>query len=111
MADDEATIQSAVWKRDRIEAGNKNGIDGAMRVFFGHTTVDGGPKTLGNCFFIDTGAVYKLMDENHKLDLYLTLIEIKAAAADICNPAPTQEKLVRTATAKPDEPKNGGPKI
>jgi serine/threonine protein phosphatase 1 len=99
-AGDADTMQTALWNRERIETGNNSGIDGAARVFFGHTPVDGGPKTLGNCFFIDTGAVFKQLNEKNAHDFYLTIIDIKANAADICNPAPTQEKLVRTVTNK-----------
>jgi serine/threonine protein phosphatase 1 len=99
-AGDADTLQTALWNRERIETGNKSGIDGAARVFFGHTPVDGGPKTLGNCFFIDTGAVFKQLNEKTAHDFYMTIIDIKANAADICNPAPTTEKLIRTVTAK-----------
>jgi serine/threonine protein phosphatase 1 len=105
LADDLQVLKTAIWSRDRIETGNDSGVAGALRVFFGHTTVSGGPKALGNCLFIDTGAIYKFMDENHQSDLYMTIIDIKANAADICNPAPTQEKLIRTVTVKKSGPK------
>ena len=103
--DDDATAKMAVWSRNRIDTLDTSGIAGALRVFFGHTVVEGGPKELGNCFFIDTGAVFKLNDEQNTRDFYMTLIDIRANAADICNPQPTPEKLVRTATVRPSSPR------
>lgn len=101
IEDGDKTIkQIASMGRDRITKSNDEGVDGVKRVFFGHTPVEGGPKALGNCFYIDTGAVFKVMDSENKQDFYMVLADIKANAEDICNPAPTEEKLIRTATKR-----------
>ena len=117
-AGDKSVRQTAIWSRERLSTMNQGGVSGAVRVFFGHTTVEGGPQALGNCFFIDTGAVFGQMDEKNPRDLYLAIIDIKSAAEDIVKPAPTKEKLVRTVVdrenkkpSKPHTPKNDGPKV
>lgn len=104
---DKEIKQISAMGRDRIKKSNDEGVDGIERIFFGHTPVEGGPKKLKNCFYIDTGAVFKITNSQNKQDFYMVLADIKANAEDICNPAPTEETLVRIATRKP--PKEAPP--
>lgn len=60
-ANDQGLIQKALWGRTRVR-GDESGVDGIGRVFVGHTPLDR-PKRLGNVFFVDTGAVFGLLDE------------------------------------------------
>jgi len=102
-AHDKTARQTAAVGHQRLRAENKDGIDGVMRVFFGHTTVEGGPRSMGNCFYVDTGAVFKMLDEHNTQDLYMTLVDIQADAEDILKPAPTAVALVRVATVRDDK--------
>lgn len=97
---DKKSREAALWGRERINNDNASGVDDVVRVFTGHTPIEGGPKALGNCFFLDTGGVFKEMNPQSEKNFYLTIAEIQANAADICNPQPTQDKLVRKVTAK-----------
>jgi serine/threonine protein phosphatase 1 len=46
-----------MWERSRINRNETTVVKNVSRVYVGHTPVDE-PKTLGNCTFIDTGAVF-----------------------------------------------------
>lgn len=109
--DDEKTERIAIWSRKRLEEGNADGVDGIFRIFSGHTPVEGGPKALGNCFFIDTGAVFKQMDKENTQDLYMTLIDIKAGPESILNPDPTENPLIRLAIVPKDKTPAAAPKL
>ncbi|WP_434717174.1 metallophosphoesterase [Paraburkholderia sp. A2RO-4L] len=50
--------QSALWGRTRIQSGDDSGVTGIGRVFAGHTPQFNGATRLGNCFYVDTGAVF-----------------------------------------------------
>lgn len=104
MAGDKETRDYAIWNRDRIYNADTSGVAGVTRVYIGHTTVPDHPRLLGNCCFVDTGAVYKEIGENDTDDLFLSIIEIGADAADILAPAKTQNPLVRKVTARKPAP-------
>ena len=55
---DHHTIQSALWGRVRAKSGDTRGVRGIDRIFSGHTPQFGGARRLGNCYIIDTGAVF-----------------------------------------------------
>lgn len=57
-AGDAKTIETCLWGRNRIYAGNKNGVPGVGRVFVGHTPQWGGLTRYGNVYALDTGAVF-----------------------------------------------------
>ncbi|MBI3441011.1 MAG: metallophosphoesterase [Proteobacteria bacterium] len=107
---DRTTKRASALGRQRLESNDNTVIDGVHRIFFGHTVVNDGPKVLGNCFYVDTGAVFKLMDDQNQRELYLTLVDIKATEEDILHPVKTQEKLVRIATANDNKPSPPSPK-
>lgn len=55
------TIQSALWSRSRAYGGAKKGVQGIKRVYSGHTPMFYGVQNLGNCFLLDTGAVFGVL--------------------------------------------------
>jgi len=57
-AGDRHTIKSALWGRVRTTNNDTSGVTGIDRVFAGHTPQFDGAMRLGNCYFIDTGAVF-----------------------------------------------------
>ena len=69
-------VQFALWDRTRLIKGDKTGVDGIGRVFFGHTPQKDGVKNLGNCYYVDTGAVFRLLNGNTQY--CLTLSDIMA---------------------------------
>ncbi len=104
LSGDKDTRNAALWNRDRIYDADTSGVADAFRVYFGHTIVPDYPRVLGNCCFIDTGAVYKATGQNSKDDLFFSIIEIGAAAADIRTPVKTQDALVRKVMARKAQP-------
>jgi serine/threonine protein phosphatase 1 len=54
----EAFKQMLVWSRDRYESGETRPVQGVVAVFVGHTPIKEA-MSLGNVFYIDTGAVFK----------------------------------------------------
>ena len=96
---DKDTRITAQWSRKRVDDNNDQGVDGITRIFLGHTPVDSGPLKLGNCFFVDTGGVFKLIGENRTDNLFLTLADITASDHDLVRPQPTSDDLVRVITA------------
>lgn len=57
-AENQDVIQTALWGRDRINDGNEDGVEGIGRVFVGHTPQWNGLQQFGNCFAMDTGAIF-----------------------------------------------------
>lgn len=79
-ADDPKVIAAALMGRTRALHADSPGVDGAARIFFGHTAGDK-VRQRGNCFFLDTGAVFKHFNENHTYaaplaDAHLTLAQV-----------------------------------
>lgn len=62
-------FNAAVTGRMRITDGVTKKVAGVERVFLGHTPLKEGPVQLGNCFFIDCGAVYRASGKEHTLIL------------------------------------------
>lgn len=99
-AGDADATYTAINCRDRINNNDASGVKGVTRVFLGHTTVARAPRMLGNCCFADTGGVYKAIGENDKDDLFLSIIDIRANADDICTPVKTADDFVRKITPR-----------
>lgn len=55
---DAAVTESCLRGRNRLKHGDTRGVPGIGRIFAGHTPQFGGAARLGNCFAIDTGAVF-----------------------------------------------------
>lgn len=96
-AEDKDIYRISTWSHKRHDTRDDSGIAGIERVFFGHSPT-AGPQKLGNCFFIDTGGVFRLMGESAQ-DFYISLIDIKASDTQILYPEKTAEDLVRLVKA------------
>ncbi len=104
---DNKVVRISAWSRRRLDNNDESGVDGIDRVFFGHSPVEGGPKKLGNCFFSDTGGVFRIMNESTQ-DFYIALIDLAASDDEILAPDKTNDAFVRIVTAKGAKP---APKI
>jgi len=96
---DPKTTKTALWGRSRINKERTEGVKGIDRIFFGHTTQDSGPKKLGNCYYIDTGAVFHQLLEDD--DYFLTMADIACQTQVLKRPANDKGLL----TQKPKKPK------
>ncbi len=104
-ANDEHTVDSALWSRTRVEHNDGSGVEGIDRVFSGHTVQEGGTRSLGNCYYIDTGAVFRLMKGSKKApDMFLTLADICADRREFSRP-PENNDNKRVILKEP--PKSG----
>jgi serine/threonine protein phosphatase 1 len=66
LAGDHHTMQSALWGRTRVKAGDESGVLGIGRIFCGHTIVDSVTR-LANCYMLDTGAFMRLAGHDRQL--------------------------------------------
>lgn len=105
---DEKAQQIAVWSRKRIDESDMSGVAGISRIFIGHT-VTAGARQLGNCFFVDTGGVFRQHDGKMNPAYYLTLCETTAPDALItAAPEASRDFRIVVKYQKPPAPK--GPK-
>lgn len=63
-AGDEKVVSVALWGRKRLTHDDDSGVPGIGRVFVGHTVQWNGPKRLGNVYAIDSGAVFREIDDS-----------------------------------------------
>lgn len=94
--------QIAIWSRKRVETRDHSGVDGIARIFLGHTPQIGAQQ-LGNCFFIDTGGVFRFINKQVGPLYYLLLSETTAPARAITDPQSLTGKHFR-AVQKPVTP-------
>lgn len=108
-AGDEKLVQEALWSRTRITKSDATGVAGIDRIFSGHTPQESGPTRLGNCYYVDTGAVFRVI-KGHE-EYIMTLSDIQAATAVIPGPAKENESMkVVTEVPKGKKFGNYGPK-
>jgi len=98
---DAHTIQSALWGRVRATRNVASGVAGVGRIFCGHTPQFGGARRLGNCYFIDTGAVFGALGQAPGK---LTVANLACQTGIITSPAPVVLPLVDLF-----EPEGAGP--
>lgn len=72
-ANDQKTIETALWGRERARTRDQSGVADIGRVFVGHTPQLNGASRLGNVYFIDTGAVFKELDAKEYSFAHLTI--------------------------------------
>lgn len=95
---DPDVLYTAVMGRERVNTGNTSGVSGLVREFSGHTAQTEGVTKLGNCFIVDTGAVYKVPgDESNSFGL--TLLEAIADDAKITGAKPDKKRHLSVITA------------
>lgn len=76
-AGDAKVAHKALWSRDRVECVDESGVEGVGRVFVGHTPIRALLK-LGNCYAIDTGAVFGVLG---RMEGALTFAQATAGTA------------------------------
>lgn len=103
-AGDPDTLEAALWSRRRAEDGDTREVEGIDRIFSGHTVAEGRPLRLGNCFNLDTGAVYREKYGNDAEDCGITIADIKAAGRAITQPVRKAVNAVTTLPSRADKP-------
>ena len=103
-ARDPQTTRTALWSHERFNNNDNEGVKGVLRVFFGHTPSGQGVKELGNCLFMDTGGVFRVLKQKGSEKYYLTVCDIRANAVDILAPQQDKDKLFKTARQRPKPP-------
>lgn len=93
----------ALTGRKRIFSSNDSGVAGVSRVYLGHTPVESGAKQLGNCFYMDTGGVFRVLKGDACSKFFLTLSEISAPKEDIGGMPEDRKQLFKVIT-KPKTP-------
>lgn len=82
--DDPATLETAVWGRERIQQGDETGVRGIGRVFVGHTILWGGARRFGNVYAVDTGAIFSVIRD--KPGALLTLMNLQHRTESLSRP-------------------------
>ena len=103
-AGDELTLDSALLSRERVRSGDADGVAGIGRLFSGHTPQKNGPTNLGNCFYVDTGGVFRLTLGEERGALYCLTVSIITAEARLMTAPPEnpqdQHKVVKDHPAR-----------
>lgn len=82
---DKDTITTALTSRKKIIDSANHDVEGITRIFCGHSTPDNAlVEKLGNCYYIDTGAVYGYLGRKEN-QYSLTLTEIDLDEDHILN--------------------------
>ena len=93
-------IHTALWGRNRINYRDINGVQGVDRVFHGHTPQYRGTLRLGNCYYIDTGAVFREIKANEDMGLTFANMNVgtdrltEGSAQDLRQPVRTLPEAV-----------------
>lgn len=75
--EDPKTTAYCLWGRTRISEMNDSGVEGVGRIFSGHTVQLGAVTKLGNVYFIDTGSVFRVIENVESAHLSMTAIAAK----------------------------------
>lgn len=100
---DALTTKIAQTGRKRIFSSYDKGVAGVERVYLGHTPVESGAKQLGNCFYMDTGGVFRVLKGDARSKFFLTVSEITARPADIGG-LPEDARLLFKTVLRPKPP-------
>ncbi len=103
-AGDLDTVETALWSRRRAEEGDNSEIAGIGRIFSGHTVNEGAALRLGNCFNLDTGAVYREKYGDKAEGCGITIADIKAAGRALTKPVSKAVNAVLTLRDPPNRP-------
>lgn len=85
---DPATIETALWGRERFKGGNDSGVAGIGRVFVGHSVQWEGVTRLGNVYFIDSGAVFRELGDDAG---FLTIANLTCQSHSLAPTQPTSD--------------------
>ncbi|GBG14808.1 serine/threonine protein phosphatase 1 [Novimethylophilus kurashikiensis] len=88
---DEQVIQSAIWGRTRAKQEIVSGVLGVDRLFAGHTPQAQGAKRFGNCYIVDTAAVFG--SAHGPTEGHLSLANMTCTTEVLVSPA-SQKSLV-----------------
>ncbi len=89
-AEDESTIMTALWGRNRVKYGSQELVQGIGRIFVGHTVQWDGLKRYGNIFAIDTGSVFAEIEYGKG---HMTFVNA-AMSTQLLNAAPKVEENI-----------------
>lgn len=98
-ADDKDVIQQAIWGRSRVSRGDESGVRGIDRIFVGHTPQKVANR-LGNVYYIDTGAVFGVMN-NDPAKGRMTIASLSAKTCEFKRD-PETGKFVEVRAEEPD---------
>jgi serine/threonine protein phosphatase 1 len=107
-SDDHHLIQQAMWGRTRINNGDTDGVPGIDRLFYGHTIQENGPQQLGNCFYVDTGSVLRVLKGDRAPEYMLTLCDIAAKTFAVPGPSAQPSQPYKIVKDVPEEKKPFG---
>ncbi|WP_298706156.1 metallophosphoesterase [uncultured Variovorax sp.] len=99
-AGDKHTIASCLQGRTRLRSQDATGVPGIGRIFAGHTPQFDGATRLGNCYAIDTGAVFAELSTEPNAALTFADMAFKTGA--LFTPRPAGDARVLDDTT--DEP-------
>lgn len=96
-----AFIMYAQNARTRSKSKIQENIEGVARLFSGHTPFAGGIHRVGNCYFIDTGAVFSPKEPEHALTLADITCPNDILMKDISGPLHVLTKPMQAARPRP----------
>lgn len=85
-AGDPKTIKSALWGRSRIGT-DSDGVAGVGRIYCGHTPINA-PLQAGNVYYLDTGAVFGVLNGMDGGRGRLTMAELDVGTRVMAPPPP-----------------------
>ena len=96
--------QIAQWSRRRVDDRDDSGVAGIARVFIGHTP-QVGVTQLGNCYFVDTGGVFRFANSPRSILYFLMLAETTAPDDALRNPVRSPKgHMIALKTPQPPAP-------
>jgi len=87
---DSDVMETALFGRDRIETDYADGVPGIGRVFVGHSIQWNGPVSLGNVFFIDSGAIFQELEGDAG---FLTLANMACSTSVLLQQKPSNDPV------------------
>lgn len=103
-AQDERTIQSALWGDSRVKRQDQSGVAGIGRVFAGHRIQWNGMQRLGNVYAMDTGATFAEIAPEERPGARLTFANLEMATLKLSEPPRTSGRVDHRDGPTPSKP-------